>query len=105
MIWIRTYSRFTHQGRRSISVKIDPSLFAIAVNSPNTFQCSAYDSWAHNIQTYTVPDGEFCWDDKFPKSPNCANTVCEARADDLNFDINDGEGTNCMIDVKNSPGK
>ena len=26
-------------------------------------------------------------------------------ADDLYVDINDGEGTKCMIDLKNSPGK
>ena len=74
------------------------------MNSPNTFQCSAYDSWADDIQTYTVPDGEFCWDDGFPKSPNCANTVCEDEADPLNVVINDGEGTECTIDFQNSPG-
>ena len=74
------------------------------MNSPNTFQCSAYDSWADKIQTYTVPKGEFCWEDGFPKAPNCANTVCEERADALTVNINDGEGTGCVIDMENSPG-
>ena len=64
-----------------------------------TFQCSAYDIWDPNPQTYTVPIGDFCSE---PKLPNCASA--EANADALTVDINDGEGTECTLDLQNSPG-
>ena len=54
-----------------------------------------------------MPDGDFCsdlsdaTDPDLPKLPSCANSV---DADALTVDINDGEGTECMIDLQNSPG-
>ena len=74
-----------------------------------TFHCSAYDSWdPNNPQTYTVPDGDFCsdlsdpTDPELPKLPNCADS--DENADALTVDINDGEGTECIIDLQNPPG-
>ena len=56
-----------------------------------------------------MPDGDFCsdlsdaTDPTLPKLPNCADSV-EANADALTVDINDGEGTECTIDLQSSPG-
>ena len=66
-----------------------------------TFQCSGYDIWDQKpkrAKTYTVPKGDFCSE---PWLPDCATL---ANADALTVDINDGEGTECKLDLQTSPG-
>ena len=66
----------------------------------NTFECTMYDSWGTN--TYTVPVGDFCSRKTIPPTkPKCAkSTDVEAP----NIYVYDGEGTDCTIQMYNSPG-
>ena len=72
-------------------------------NNVQTFQCSAYNSWDQNPQSYSVPAGDFCSDlDSGPELPDCASG--EANGHHLTVDINDGEGTQCVIQMQERPG-
>ena len=69
---------------------------------PHTFQCNQYDSWDPSPWTYTVPVGDFCSSENLlPGKPDCAKNV---RRDAPRISIFDGEGTDCMIEMYNSPG-
>ena len=82
---------------------VSPPTTCVPMGGEFTFKCSAYDSWADITQIYTVPVGQFCWEDGLPKLPNCAECNGE-DADDLTVHVHDTEGTECIIDMKKSPG-
>ena len=70
-----------------------------------TFQCPAYNSWYPNEKPHThyVPIGDFCSDsDSGPELPECASG--EDNSHSLTVDINDGEGTQCVIKMQERPG-
>ena len=71
---------------------------------PHAFQCdSRYGTWDASPWTYEVPVGDFCSTrSHLPGRPVCArNEWREAPR----IRIADGEGTECMINMFNSPGK
>ena len=69
-----------------------------------TFQCPQYDSWDSTPWTYVIPAGDFC----FSKSnPPVTPDYCteNERREAPKILIHDGEGTECMIKMYDSPGK
>ena len=70
----------------------------------NTFQCPQYNSWDPRPWTYVVPVGNFCYSKhNAPVLPDyCTENECREAPKIL---IHDGEGTECMIKMYNSPGK
>ena len=71
---------------------------------PHRFQCNnRYGAWDPSPWTYTVPVGDFCSSRRdLPGRPDCARN---AMRDAPKIRIVDGEGTECMIRMYNSPGK
>ena len=71
---------------------------------PHRFHCdSQYGSWDPSRWTYQVPNGDFCSSrNSLPGRPVCARNE---RREAPKIVINDGEGTDCMIEMFNSPGK
>ena len=70
---------------------------------PHAFQCdNRYGTWDPRPWTYKVPVGDFCSSRALlPGKPDCARN---ARRNAPRISINDGEGTECMIEMFNSPG-
>ena len=68
-----------------------------------TFQCPQYDNWDPNPWTYEVPIGDFC---ASKRNPPVMPDYCtkNQRREAPKILINDGEGTDCMIMMYESPG-
>ena len=68
----------------------------------HTFRCSQYDSWDQSPKTFVVPAGDFCSSLLIPPAkPQCARNK---NTDAPRLSIFDGEGTDCTIEMYNSPG-
>ena len=68
----------------------------------HTFRCSQFDSWDQSPKTFIIPAGDFCSSLLIPPpKPQCAKNK---NRDAPRLSIFDGEGTDCSIEMFNSPG-
>ena len=84
-----------------ISVLIVPDFLEA---QQHTFQCPQYDIWDATPWTYEVPIGDFCsTKHNSPLIPDYCTK--NERREAPKILIHDGEGTDCILKMYESPGK